>query len=104
MKRTAFFLFLLLLFFAAPTLQAQEKNEQETTLQNEQSQIVISVIDNTMRIEKAPLNAVAEIYNILGVKVLSINIESSDQTIHLNLPKGYYILKLETIVRKIVIK
>lgn len=104
MKITTFFLFFLMLFCSAPVLRAQEKIRQETTLQDEQSQTVISVADTTMHIQNATLGAVAELYNVLGVKVFSVKIESPDQVVSLNLPKGYYILKLENIVRKIIIK
>ena len=42
-----------------------------------------------------------EVYNVLGVRILSFRIDSEDKTINLNLPKGIYILKLGKFVRKI---
>ncbi len=42
-----------------------------------------------------------EVYNVLGVRVLSFRIDSEDKTVNLSLPKGIYILKLGKFVRKI---
>lgn len=42
-----------------------------------------------------------EVYNVLGVRVLSFHIDSEDKTVNLSLPKGIYILKLGKFVRKI---
>ena len=103
MKRTTFYFIILLVFFTAPALRAQEKQKPEI-VQDVQSKVVVTVLDNAVRIQNATPNSTAEIYNILGVKVFSVTIDSLDETITLNLPKGYYILKTEQIVRKLVIK
>ena len=44
-----------------------------------------------------------EVYNITGVKLLSIKIDSSDKTCNVNLGKGCYIVKVGRYVRKIFI-
>lgn len=44
------------------------------------------------------------IYNVAGVRVMSIKIEGSDRRVELNLPKGCYIVKVGKTVRKISIK
>ena len=45
-----------------------------------------------------------EVYDILGVKITSVRIDTADKTVTLNLPKGYYIFKVGDTVRKVVIK
>lgn len=45
-----------------------------------------------------------EIFNITGLKVSTIHIDSADKTLSLDLPKGCYLLKVGKIVRKISIK
>ena len=45
-----------------------------------------------------------EVYNIVGVKLTTIRIDSTDVTVQVNLPKGYYIFKIGNVVRKVVIK
>lgn len=44
------------------------------------------------------------IYNITGVRVMSIKVDGSDKTYSLNLPKGCYIVKVGNVVRKISIR
>lgn len=98
------FLFFLLIAFPCAILNAQEVITQES-IQDEEPEIIITVTDNTtVRIQNAPDDSVMEVYNIVGVKVTSEKIDSSDKTVTLNLSKGYYILKIENVVRKIVIK
>ncbi len=45
-----------------------------------------------------------EIYNLTGVRVSTMRIDSEDKTITLNLKKGCYMLKIGKIVRKISIR
>lgn len=44
-----------------------------------------------------------EIYNITGVRVSLIRIDSNDKQINLNLTRGCYILKVGKVVRKVTI-
>jgi len=45
-----------------------------------------------------------QIYNITGVSIGQVKIDSADKHIELNLQKGCYILKIGKFVRKISIK
>ena len=45
-----------------------------------------------------------EIFNLTGVKVSAVLIDSADKSFSLNLPKGCYILKIGKVVRKVSIK
>lgn len=45
-----------------------------------------------------------EVYNIVGVKLTTIRIDSTDVTVQVNLPKGYYIFKIGNVVRKVVMQ
>lgn len=105
MKRSyIYILFFMFAFLSAPVVLAQDQQKPET-LQDEQPQVVLTVTDTTIRVQNATPATSMEIYNILGVKVKTERINSSDQTISLSdLPKGYYIIKLGTVVRKIVIR
>lgn len=44
------------------------------------------------------------IYNITGVRVMSIKVDGADKAYSLNLPKGCYIVKVGNVVRKISIR
>ena len=44
------------------------------------------------------------IYNITGVKVASYKVDSAEKTITLNLEKGYYIVKVGDVARRILVR
>lgn len=65
----------------------------------------ISVTANRSRIHVTGANnMVLEIYNVAGVRVMSIRVEGNDKYYDLNLPKGCYIVKVGKVVRKISIQ
>lgn len=103
MKKTTLLLLLLIVFFSSPRLLAQE-GRKLASIENEQVPILLSVSGNNVRVQNAVPGSVLEVYNILGVRVTSLKIDSTDKTFTLNLPKGWYILKIENIARKIAIK
>ena len=103
MKRFIFYFFFALALCPISTLSAQDERKVETA-QNEQSVLTLTVVGDTVRIQNAVSGSLIEIYNILGVKVNSLRVDSSDKVISLNLPKGYYIFKIGNMVRKVVIK
>lgn len=45
-----------------------------------------------------------EVYNVTGAKVLTRQIDSQDKTFSLSLPKGCYLFKVGTVVRKFSIQ
>lgn len=44
------------------------------------------------------------IYNVTGVRVMSVKVDGADKSYNLNLPKGCYIVKVGKMVRKISIR
>lgn len=103
MRRLFFYFFLALTLLIFPTVVAQEGRKVET-VQNEQSSLTLTVSGTTVRVQNATPGSLMEVYNILGVKVTSVRIDTVDKSVILNLPKGYYIFKIGDIVRKVVIK
>lgn len=103
MERITLYFFILFASFYVPAVRAQEERKHET-VQNEQSKILLTVVDKSVRVQNAPVNSELEVYNIVGIKVASTLIDSPDKTVDFNLPKGYYILKIGNVVRKIVVK
>ncbi len=103
MKRLFFYFFFALTLLASNTLLAQEKGKTET-VHDGRSSLTITVSGTSVRIQNAPFGSVMEVYDILGVKVTTVRVDSSDKTVTLNLPKGYYIFKIGDLVRKVVIK
>ena len=106
MRKLLYCFFFLLTFSSQSVAWAQDGRKQETA-QKEQpsSTIVLSVsVDNRVRVQNAEAGSQMEVYNIVGVKLTTIRIDSTDVTVQVNLPKGYYIFKIGNVVRKVVIK
>ena len=89
------------MLFAAPNTVLAE-GEQEV-MENTLSDVTLRVANNKVRVSGAN-GQVMEIFNLTGVKVATIRIESGDKSYNLNLPQGCYILKVGKIVRKISIQ
>uniref|UniRef100_UPI00070279C9 T9SS type A sorting domain-containing protein n=1 Tax=Candidatus Symbiothrix dinenymphae TaxID=467085 RepID=UPI00070279C9 len=64
----------------------------------------LTVTNNTLHIKNATIGSKLEIITIVGNKVLQIEMQTTNSTYELNLPKAIYIFKLEGVVRKFVIK
>lgn len=72
--------------------------------QNTKPEIEISFVDNRLKIMNATVGSKLEVYSIVGVKVLEIEIKYSSGDYAVNLARGYYIVRLGETVRKIVIR
>lgn len=103
MKRIVLCFLIIFSFLSYPVVYAQE-GRKSLPIDNEQTSVTLTVIGNTVRVLNATPGSVLEVYNVLGMKVASIKIDSVDKVITLNLPKGWYILKIENIARKVAIK
>jgi hypothetical protein len=84
---------------------AQQANTAFSPLsQQVDHSIKVAVVDNMIKITNAPINSKLEIYNIIGSKVKEIEMKQPSGEYDVSLPKGYYIVRIEGIVRKIVIR
>jgi len=59
---------------------------------------------NILQLQNATIGDKLEILSIVGARVLQKKIENTNQEFVLDLPKGYYIVKIGTVVRKISVK
>jgi len=85
--------------------QAQQANPAPSvSTQQVDNSIKVSAVDNRISISNAPVKSKLEIYNIVGSKVKEIEMKQSSGEYPVTLPKGYYIVRIEGIVRKIVIR
>ena len=99
MKRLFLYFFLVLALLSFSSVMAQVE-----TVQHEPVSLTITVSGTTIRVQNATPGSTMEVYDILGVKITSVRIDTADKTVTLNLPKGYYIFKVGDTVRKVVIK
>lgn len=111
-----FYLILLLAFACATAFPAlgQENNPTWGTVQqtdtikqageNKESVIEIKVFENRVLVENLQQEMILEIFNIMGVKVYSRRIPPGTGEYPVNLPRGYYILKIGKTTKKIAIR
>ena len=72
-------------------------------IEQDNQKITVSVSGSVLRVTGAD-GEVLHIYNITGVRVMSIKVDGYDKSYTLNLPKGCYIVKVGKTVRKITIR
>lgn len=64
----------------------------------------IYAMSNKLVVENLPYSGRLQVFSILGVNVASIDVRSGNGEYSINLPKGYYIVKIGDVVRKIAVK
>ncbi len=101
MKKILAIAFASLLAFGVPTVSFA--NVAIEIIEQEFQNVTISVNQSVVRVSGAN-GQVMHVYNVAGVRLMTIRIEGSDKSFELNLPKGCYIVKIGKTVRKISIK
>lgn len=99
MKKYLLF-FLMAMPTAVPLVAAEENAKEE--IENDITPVSINTKGTQVHVSGAE-GKVLEIFNLAGVRVASVRIDSNDKTLSLNLGRGCYILKVDKIVRKISI-
>ena len=72
-------------------------------IDNEIQTVNIAVTESAIHVTGAN-GQVMHVYNVTGMKLMSVKIEGQDKKVEINLPKGCYIVKVGKVVRKIYIK
>lgn len=94
---------LLSAFFSACLFtSAQNVDKFFDTDENRSVQIIIN--GEKVSVQSLPQNGFVEVFNILGSKMMTFQINGGKSSTRINLPKGYYILKSDDATRKIVVK
>lgn len=84
-----------------PTMASAEASV--LIIEQESQRITVSVSGSVLRVSGAD-GEVLHIYNVTGVRVMSIEVDGYEKSYTLNLPKGCYIVKIGKTVRKITIR
>lgn len=101
MKKILAIAFASLLALGVPTVSFA--NVAIEIIEQEFQNVTISVNQSVVRVSGAN-GQVMHVYNVAGVRLMTIRIEGNDKSFELNLPKGCYIVKVGKTVRKISIK
>ena len=98
-------LLLTVLLLVIATVSFSFAQDGNPKLPNESELPYISLTDtNRLLVQNVKAGDMLQVYSIVGVKVFEIKLDSSGKEITLNVPKGYYVVKVSNIVRKIAVK
>lgn len=81
-----------------------QKSEKAVVPVAQEQTMSIAVKNKNLTIQNVKTGDKIEILNILGVRVLEKRTDSTTFEIQLDLPQGYYIVKVGSLVRKISLK
>ena len=99
--------FLLTFAFTATLLlcvpAVSKANTAIEVIENDFEDVAIYVKSSTVYVKNAN-GEMLYVYNVAGVRVVSIKVDGQDRHYDLNLPKGCYIVKVGKKVRKVSIK
>lgn len=101
MRRLLIILFVAVVLFSTPSIIHADTAIE--IIDNDYQDVTISVNSSTIRVTGAN-GQTLYIYNVAGVRVMSIKIDGADRHYELNIPKGCYIAKVGKVVKKISIK
>lgn len=100
---TTLFVFCFLFVSGLNGLSAQVQ-KQKVVMEETVLETKIKCAENRLIIENLPKDGVLEIFSIFGVKVYTQKIKAGTNEYTLNLPKGYYIVRIGDLVKKIALK
>ena len=101
--RKCFTIFLLSFFLlSASNLAAQTITNPEEQEQAQRIGVVVS--EKKMTVYNAPYNTSLKIFSLVGVKVAEFKVTQTRQDFYLDLPVGYYIVKVGEQTFKIAIR
>ena len=89
----------MLLIGVAPSIAHVQMDEP---IEAEMETVTLTIQEGKAHITNAE-GKTLEIYNLTGVRVARIRIDSNDKQITLNLTRGCYIMKVDKVVRKVTI-
>ena len=95
------FIFAVAMGAAVPVTAVAETSIE--IIDNEVQTVNVAVTESAIHVTGAN-GQVMHIYNVTGMKLMSVKIEGQDKKVEINLPKGCYIVKVGKVVRKIYIK
>ncbi len=69
---------------------------------DEATPVALSVSGRSVRVANAQ-NCTLEVFDITGKCVMSVRIDSNDKTLTLGMRKGWYIIRVEKVTRKVLL-
>ena len=93
------------IFFVFATISfVFSQDGQKATAESTDSPSISISDTNRLTIQNAKQGDILQLFSIVGVKVFETKMDSPSKELTLNVPKGYYIVKVSNTVRKIAVK
>jgi hypothetical protein len=106
MRAVFYFIFTVVLtVFSSSALHAQQANEPyDTSKKQVPPPVEVITADNRIKVFNAPTGSRLEVYNVVGIKVVDIEMKQPDGEYLVTIAKGYYIIRVGETVRKVAIR
>lgn len=88
------------LFMALPAVSMEQPDD---VIEDEMQGVSITIKEGNVKVTNAQGQKL-EIFNLAGVRISSLALESEEASLKLNLSRGCYILKVGKTVRKVNVK
>ncbi|MDR1939142.1 MAG: hypothetical protein LBQ73_11690 [Tannerellaceae bacterium] len=66
--------------------------------------VEVIAVDNRIKVLNAPIDSRLEIYSVVGIKVVEIEMKQPSGEYVVHIAKGYYIVRIGETVRKVAIR
>ncbi|MDR1645183.1 MAG: hypothetical protein LBS05_05090 [Tannerellaceae bacterium] len=96
--KAVFYFFLAVFWTVLPPLAAQQVQQANA------NNIEVIATENRIKVTNAPVGSRLEIYNVVGIKVVDIEMKQPNGEYVVNIAKGYYIIRIGETVRKVAIR
>ncbi|MGI6047740.1 MAG: T9SS type A sorting domain-containing protein [Petrimonas sp.] len=100
---TTLLIFFSLFGFGLEGISAQDQN-RKVVMEENVTETKIKVSENRLIIENLPKDGILEVFSIVGVKVYTREVKAGTNEYQLDLPKGYYIIRIGDFVKKILLR
>lgn len=84
--------------------EAKSNNTANISTQTAEEQLEITASGNQIKVTNAPVGSMLEIYSVVGIKVKEIEMKEPSGQYTVNIAKGYYIIRIGEVARKIIIR
>lgn len=81
-----------------------QQRQGRVVMEEQKPEVNITFTENRIIIENLPKDDVLEIFNVMGVKVRTLRVKAGTNEYNVNLAKGFYIIRVGTITKKIAVK
>ena len=105
MKKRLFSLLFLLAYICFQTAVLAQQDAKTKAVDGDVDHVMeIYVVGNKITTENAPVGKKIEVFSVVGLKVAEYEIKTPTGEYFLNVPKGYYILRMNGMMRKVAIR